>query len=93
VTDLADDRVWRIDAVRNSVVGTIPVGDGPTAVAETDEAVWVANRFAKLVSRIEPKTNTVVATIQLGREPRGTASERLDLGHRRVRWAARRALW
>ena len=74
VTDLAEDKVWRIDAVRNSIVGTILVGNGPTAVAATDDAVWVANRFAGLVSKIDPATNRVVATIPLGQEPLGIAA-------------------
>ena len=43
------------------------------SVAATDDAVWIANRFAQSVSRIDPKTNTIVATIELGRERRGIA--------------------
>jgi YVTN family beta-propeller protein len=55
-------------------------GPLPTALAVGNGAVWVANRFAPprgvspsgkrgTVSRIDPKTNAVVATITVGREP------------------------
>ena len=47
-------------------------GAESTAIAAGDGAVWVANSFDGTVSRIDPRTNTVVATI-----PR-----RLDAGAR-----------
>jgi YVTN family beta-propeller protein len=42
---------------------TIPVGRQPTTVVIGQGAVWVANRLDNSVSRIDPKTNRVVATI------------------------------
>jgi YVTN family beta-propeller protein len=57
-------------------------GPSPTALAVGDGAVWVANRFVArsgffssgkrgTVSRIDTKTNAVVATIPVGHEPFG----------------------
>jgi YVTN family beta-propeller protein len=56
------------------------VGPSPTAVAVGAGAVWVASRFVTgngfstsgkrgTVSRIDPQTNAVVATISVGHEP------------------------
>jgi YVTN family beta-propeller protein len=42
-------------------------------VVASDGAVWVANRFGQSISRIDPVTNTVVETIDLGHDPRGIA--------------------
>jgi YVTN family beta-propeller protein len=62
--------VTRIDAGSRSPF-QIPVGDGPTAVALGAGAVWVANTAAGTVSRIDPKTKTVVSTIRVGAAPSG----------------------
>jgi YVTN family beta-propeller protein len=53
---------------------TIPVGDGPVAIAFGEGSVWVANANDHTISRIDPKTNDVTATIKLGNvTPRGIA--------------------
>lgn len=60
-------------------------GPSPTALAVGESAVWVANRFIErnqfalsgkrgTVSRIDPGTNAIVATIPVGREPFGIAA-------------------
>ena len=49
----------------------IAVGDGPSAIVASVEAVWVANTDAGTVSRIDPDTNRVVQTIDLGEAPAG----------------------
>jgi YVTN family beta-propeller protein len=46
-------------------VATIKVGVQPTDIAIGEGAVWVANSNGNSVSRIDPKTNAVVATIKL----------------------------
>ncbi|HSS74485.1 MAG TPA: BTAD domain-containing putative transcriptional regulator [Gaiellaceae bacterium] len=80
--------IVRIDPARNAITAAIPVaqatsgGPSPTAIAATDDAVWVANRFVGsregkfgvsgkrgTVSRIDPVTNAVAATITVGHEP------------------------
>ena len=43
----------------------------PTALAVGEGAVWVANTAAGSVSRIEPATNQVVHTIEVGNAPAG----------------------
>ena len=75
--------VVRIDPATNiplpiTINGT-DRGASPTALAVSDRAVWVANRFIVsgvfasgkrgTVSRIDPQTNAVVATITVGHEP------------------------
>jgi len=47
-------------------------GRYPRGVAADRRAVWVANRDS-IVSRIDPVSNTVVATISVGAEPGGVA--------------------
>ena len=59
--------VVRIDARQNKVVATIPVADGGVCgpITAEDHAVWVAGGFCGdgTLTRIDPATNTVVATI------------------------------
>jgi YVTN family beta-propeller protein len=50
-------------------VTPIPVGEGPVDVAFGEGALWVANSLDHSVSRIDPGTNEVVATIDIGAEP------------------------
>ena len=64
--------VGRVDPSASSYV-TIPVGDGPEAVVVGADAVWVANRLDGTVSRIDPQTNEVVETIEVGNAPSGLA--------------------
>jgi YVTN family beta-propeller protein len=51
------------------MVATIPVGPGPFGIGLAAGAVWVANSGDATVSRINPATNTVVATVQVGAPP------------------------
>ena len=47
------------------------MGVGPTAIAVGAGAVWVANTEAGTISRIDPATNEVGDTIELGAAPAG----------------------
>lgn len=71
--------VSRIDPATNRVVATIPVWptnvcgpepslscSAPSGIAITPGAVWVALHHEWAVVRIDPATNTVVATIPIG---------------------------
>ena len=49
------------------------VGNGPTGIAFGDGSVWVANSLDGTVSRIDPATNRVTATIPVGEGPDGIA--------------------
>ena len=57
----------------NSVVATIPVGNGPSGVAVGGSSVWVANSTDGTLSRIDPITNTT-KTIRLGGGPTDVAA-------------------
>ena len=73
VANSLDGTVSRIDPQTNRVTATIPVGDGPAAIAVGAGGVWVANEFAGTVARIDPATDTVTRTITVGNRPRGVA--------------------
>jgi YVTN family beta-propeller protein len=72
-----DDTVWRI-AIHGPgqppTLTSITVGDGPADVAVGEGAVWVVNRNDGTVSRIDPDRNEVVATSEIGSEPRRIAA-------------------
>jgi len=74
VTNTDCDTVAVIDTVTNTVVATIPVGDGPFGVAITPDGTraYVAN-LGGTVSVIDTVTNTVIATVPVGGSPRGVA--------------------
>lgn len=57
-----------IDLSTNNVVGTIPVGLGPTGVSVSLDGtkVYIMNRTSKTVSVINTDSNTVSATIAVG---------------------------
>lgn len=49
------------------IVATIPVGRRPGGIVVAEGAVWVKNHADQTVSRIDPVTNTLTATIRIGR--------------------------
>jgi YVTN family beta-propeller protein len=55
------------------IVSEIEVGDTPSEVAATRDAVWVTNTTDNTVSRIDPATNDVRQTIAVGEGPTGVA--------------------
>jgi virginiamycin B lyase len=70
--------VWRIDPRTNRAVAHIPVPSRANRVAVGDGSVWVTSKTPGhagpgSVSRIDPKANKVVATIDLGFSPEGVA--------------------
>ena len=54
-------------------VDAIRAGTGPTAIAATSRAVWVANSLDGTVSRIDPSRDVVTATLTAGNDPSGLA--------------------
>ena len=61
------DGVARIDPDTGDIVATVPiVRDGMTDLAADDTGVWVTDKEAGLVRRIDPATNSVVAEIATG---------------------------
>lgn len=69
--DLANEN--RVDVAAPRMT-TISVGQEPLGISATREAVWVANSGDGTVSRIDPDTNEVVATIELGGAPEEVAA-------------------
>ena len=63
----------RIDTASSSTIATIPVGDGPTAIAYGAGSVWVANGADGTLSRIDPRTNRVANILVVGNRPSGIA--------------------
>lgn len=68
-------RVFRID-VHNGRVSSVRVGEDPRSVAVSRTAVWVSNANSGTVSRIDPATRKVVATIPVGGNPENPAVAR-----------------
>lgn len=60
------DSVAVIDPQRSQVVGHVPVGRRPVAVATGHGSVWVANADDGTVSRIDPDRREVIRTIGIG---------------------------
>jgi len=52
---------------------TIAVGNLPVGVAFGEGSVWVANYRDNTVSRIDPRSRTVIANIPVGTHPKGVA--------------------
>jgi YVTN family beta-propeller protein len=75
VTNYFSSTVSVIDAATNTVVATIPVGNGPWGAAVTPDGTqaYVTNNADNTVSVIATASNTVVATIPVGPGPVGVA--------------------
>jgi YVTN family beta-propeller protein len=63
----------KIDLADTTTQALVPAPD-PVAVSVGAGAVWVANRQTHTVERIDPKTNTHVATIRIGNTPTSLAA-------------------
>jgi YVTN family beta-propeller protein len=81
IASSVDDTVLRFDRQRGKLAGSpIRVNSelgtraaAPAAVAYGYDAVWVANALANTVTRIEPDTNSVAATMRVGLRPTAIA--------------------
>ena len=60
-SELDADTVVRIDAETGEILARIPVGESPLKVQPADGRMWV--RTADAFVRIDPKTNTIDATL------------------------------
>jgi YVTN family beta-propeller protein len=74
VSDVGNDQIWAIDAVKNEPIGTTTVGGQPLSLAYGDGSIWVANSGDGTVSRIDARSRQVVATIPVGGSPNGVAA-------------------
>jgi YVTN family beta-propeller protein len=71
--DPAGDAVVRFNTRSRQEEARVDLEARPTAVAVGAGAVWVVSASAGTVSRIDPATNTAVATIAIGGSPVGVA--------------------
>lgn len=73
ITNSNDASVSVIDTATNTVINTIPVGDGPFGVTvnPAGTSIYVANEIGNTVSVIDATTNTVTNTISVGYAPIG----------------------
>ena len=68
----------RIDPKKAKVVGTTQVGAGPTTIAYGDETIWVGSGDSETISRVDPVSGNVTATVPLpGRPSPGKTRQRL----------------
>ena len=63
-----------IDPHSNEVVGQVPVGASPQAIAAGSGSLWVANLDDQTVSRVDLATRKVTRTLAVGDTPTGVAS-------------------
>ena len=75
VANSGSGTVTVLDTSTNAVVATIPVGDGPNAVAilPNGTRVYVPNSGSDTVSVIDTASNNVIATVPVGNFPEGVA--------------------
>ena len=74
----------RIEPRTGAVVRPIDVGNGPSALAAGEGAVWVVNRHDGTLSRIDPATNAVRGSVRVGADPTAVAvGRRGGVGRRR----------
>jgi peptide/nickel transport system substrate-binding protein len=69
---VAGNAVGVIDS-DGDIVSEVDVGEAPSDVAATPDAVWVTNATDDTVSRIDPATHDVRQTIDVGGGPAGVA--------------------
>jgi ABC-type branched-subunit amino acid transport system substrate-binding protein/DNA-binding beta-propeller fold protein YncE/predicted Ser/Thr protein kinase len=66
VTAQDEGLLWRIEPGPSPGLRTIDVGVGATYVAFGDGAAWTGNYLDGVVSRIDPRTNSVTARVRVG---------------------------
>ena len=77
VANFEDDTVTRIVIPGRGQTPTltqIPVGDGPVDVTFGEGSVWVVSSLDRTLTRIDPESGDVQATIGLGNEPQRVAA-------------------
>jgi YVTN family beta-propeller protein len=72
-TPVAPNSLAVINAGSGQVVGSVPVGVRPGAVAAGAGSIWVANIDDRTLSRVDPSTGSVERTIPLNETPTGVA--------------------
>ncbi len=73
--NVASDDVSVIDIATGKVVGTVPVGHRPYAVALAGQHAFVTNQYASTVSVFDIGSLKVVQTIDVGDHPEGIQTD------------------
>jgi YVTN family beta-propeller protein len=73
-TVVGGNAVAVLDPHTNRVVGQVPVGARPGAIAFGSGSIWVANLDDQTVSRIDSSTRGLLRTIPVGDTPTGLAA-------------------
>jgi len=71
VTGTGNDELYRVDPISNQISATIELRSDPRPLAAGEGSIWVLNGDGS-VQRIDPKTGTVVGTIETGEVGKGT---------------------
>jgi DNA-binding SARP family transcriptional activator/ABC-type branched-subunit amino acid transport system substrate-binding protein/streptogramin lyase len=66
--------VAALDLRSGRIAARVPVGNTPSSIAVSDGAVWVMNADDETISRIDPKTRTVVRTFATNGTPTDLAA-------------------
>ncbi len=75
VTSPSDGTLWRVDARRPVLLGSVDVGAGAGDVEADAQAVWVANPLAGTVTEVDAATTAVKRTVAVGGVPRSLAAD------------------
>ena len=70
----APNSLAAIDPRTDGLVGVIPVGTRPGAIAYGSGSLWVANQDDRTVSRVDPQTLQPLQAIPVGQLPSGIAA-------------------
>ena len=65
--------VWRTDPITGRTASTIRAGSMAFALAASRDSVWVTDYCDGTVSRIDPETESVIATVETGYHPKWLA--------------------
>lgn len=69
LASLAENVAGIVDPTSGALVGQVPVGTDPTAIAAGAGAVWAVNTDDDTVARIDPATHSVTQVIDVGGAP------------------------
>jgi DNA-binding beta-propeller fold protein YncE len=67
----ANNTVWRLNPDTRLADAVVKVGKTPDNIEAGAHGLWVAQRDAGMIVRIDPHTDTVVKRVQLGFKPLG----------------------
>jgi YVTN family beta-propeller protein len=70
---ISADAVGILNPRTGSVIGQVPVGASPNAVAACDGSIWTTNGDARSVSRVNATKQVMIANITVGNGPDGIA--------------------